>query len=138
MVSQEALEIDVEEDEEEDDEDETEEEEEDEIEEIRLPPSPKMNKREKMNQQASSNTNTKSSRSKIKNSRKKTTDSLKIEDWFGSWWDKKDELTPVIKEALVNFRPVQIRNFLKPEMALALHDELYNSPDFDVRYAQLF
>jgi hypothetical protein len=57
---------------------------------------------------------------------------LNINDWFGDWWDKRDELTPVMREALVNFRPVQIRNFLKPEMALALHDELYNSPDYQV------
>ena len=54
------------------------------------------------------------------------------DEWFGSWWKKRAKLMPQFKDALVNFRPIQIRNFLAPEAALALHQELYGSKDFEV------
>jgi hypothetical protein len=53
-------------------------------------------------------------------------------EWFGSWWRKRADLLPQFREALVNFRPIQIRNFLAPGAALALHQELYDSNDYEV------
>jgi len=54
------------------------------------------------------------------------------DEWFGSWWKKRAKLMPQFRDALVNFRPIQIRNFLAPEAALALHQELYASKDFEL------
>jgi hypothetical protein len=52
--------------------------------------------------------------------------------WFGPWWDKRDELAPMMRETLTSFKPVQIRNFLNKDMALALHKEIYDSPHYEV------
>ncbi len=41
--------------------------------------------------------------------------------WLGPWWKKRDALMPQFRDAITNFRPVQIRNFLNPDYALALH-----------------
>ena len=51
---------------------------------------------------------------------------------FGPWWKNRDALDRQIREALVNFRPVTIRNVLNKEFALALHKELYDSSEYEV------
>ena len=44
-----------------------------------------------------------------------------ISEWLGPWWERRSELAPIFIDTLTNFRPIQIRNFLKADKALALH-----------------
>jgi len=59
-------------------------------------------------------------------------ESDELDDWLGPWWQDREKLAPQFKDALTNFRPIQIRNFLKYDKAIALHDELYASDSWDV------
>lgn len=55
-----------------------------------------------------------------------------LESWLGPWWKKRHKFDGLFKDALTNLRPIQIRNFLEDDKALALHDELYDSNGFKV------
>ena len=44
-----------------------------------------------------------------------------VGEWLGPWWQKRNDFDHIFTEALTNFRPIQIRNFLREDKALLLH-----------------
>ena len=44
-----------------------------------------------------------------------------IESWLGPWWKQRDKLHALFSQSMMDFKPIQIRNFLKRKKALALH-----------------
>lgn len=43
------------------------------------------------------------------------------ESWLGPWWEKRASFEKKFKDALINYRAIQIRGFLNKDKALALH-----------------
>ena len=44
-----------------------------------------------------------------------------IESWLGPWGKQRDKLHALFSQSMTDFKPIQIRNFLKRKKALALH-----------------
>ena len=44
-----------------------------------------------------------------------------LAQWLGPWWRKRHQLKRKFTEAMTSYKPIQIRNFLRKDKALALH-----------------
>lgn len=54
------------------------------------------------------------------------TDEEEADAWFGPWWQERHNLMDSFQEQLTSYKPIQIRNFLKPERALQLHRSAFS------------